>query len=88
MAITQQTVAQYVPFFRYKNVSTTTWGASPNTAVIADPSVSTNSYIAFQATGTQPAGTWFLLSQTAGVGFTITSSDAESSTQAIRYIVL
>lgn len=88
MAITLQTAAQYIPFFRYKNISTTTWGSTPNSAVIADSSVSANSVIIAYPTGTAPAGRWYLVSQTAGTGFTLGSSDPENSTQAITYIVL
>ncbi len=85
MAVTQQILANYLPFLRYKNVSTGAF-AGGNSVTVADPSVAANSVISFHATS-QPAGIWYVSSQTAGTGFVITSSDSETST-SFRYIIL
>ncbi len=116
MSVTQQIAANYIPFFRYKTVSTGAFGAGANSVTVADPSVAANSVISFHATAStgafgsgsnsavvadpsvasnsivivtataQPSGLWFV-TQTAGTGFTVTSSDPESST-SFNYIVL
>ncbi len=85
MAVTQQIAANYIPFFRYKTVSTGAFGSSSNTATVVDPSVASNSIILVTATAA-PAGLWYVTA-TAGTGFTVTSSDPESST-SFNYIVL
>jgi hypothetical protein len=84
---TRNTWARYEPFLRYKTVST---GAFPagggNTCIVADTEVAGNSIIIFSETQT-PAGNWAITSQTAGTGFTITSTDSESGT-TFNYIIL
>ncbi len=86
MSVTQQILANYLPFLRYKDVSTGAFGSGANSVTVADPSVAANSVISFHATS-QPSGIWYVSSQTAGTGFVITSSDSESST-SFRYIIL
>ncbi len=85
MSVTQQIAANFIPFFRYKTVSTGAFGSGSNSAVVADPSVASNSIVIVTATA-QPSGLWYV-TQTAGTGFTVTSSDPESST-SFNYIVL
>lgn len=77
----------YEGWSRYKNPATVTWGSTPNTCVITDPKIRTNAAVLIWVTGTTPAaGRWAL---TAGSGsLTITSSDAESSTLTLAYVIL
>lgn len=76
-----------LPPLSVKVVNTGTWGANSNTCVITDAYIHPNSTVIVQVTGTTPAaGTW---SYTAAQGsLTITSSDSESSTLALSYVVL
>ncbi len=77
--------ARYEPYLRYKNVSSSTF-VSTNSVVVADTEVSANSVIIFIPKAA-PIGVWFLQSKTAGVGFTIGSTDAENNI-AFDYIIL
>lgn len=87
MAAGHQSPASTLPPFAYKTMNTTTWGSTPNTCTISDSYVHTNSIALIQVSGTTPqAGIWSV-TYTEGV-ITITSSDAESSTLPISYIVL
>lgn len=76
-----------LPPFAVKQVNTGTWGADSNTCLITDAYIHPNSVVIAFVTGTVPAaGNW---SYTVAQGTcTITSSDAESSTLAIAYIVI
>ncbi len=77
-----------LPPFAVKQVNTGTWGAGGNSCIIADEYIHPNSVIHAFVTGSgaQAAGNW---SYTVIQGqVTITSSDAESSTLPISYIVL
>ncbi len=87
MSVNHQSPASNLAPFAYKTVNTTTWGASPNTCVITDTYINTNSFIVLNVTGTTPAAgrwSWTVTQDT----LTITSSDGESSTLPISYIVL
>lgn len=71
----------------YKTVNTTTWGAGGNTCTIADTYINSNSVFHVWVTGlVAAAGNWALTITDNQV--IITSSDAESSTLPISYIVL
>lgn len=76
-----------LPPFALKTVNTGTWGAVANTCLITDAYIHPNSVVIAYVTGTTPAaGRW---SYTVAQGTcTITSTDAESSTLAVSYIVL
>jgi len=68
-------------------MNTGTWGSSPNTCVITDPGITTNSVVHLQvnSASVQAAGRW---SYTYAAGScTVTSTDAESSTLPLRYYV-
>ncbi len=88
MAIGHQSPQSTLPPLAYKQINTTTWGAGGNTATITDAYIHTNSVVLIWVTGTSPAsGTnW---SQTITQGqVVLTSTDPESSTLPISYIVL
>lgn len=78
---------QYNAWSRYKVPETTTWGDTANTCTITDSKISTNSCVIVWVTGTTPAvGNW---SYTVNQGsVVITSSDGESSTLPLSYIIL
>ena len=80
-------IAEYNPALRYKKITTTTWGSTPNTCTITDAKISTNSDVRVWVTGTTPqAGRW---SYTVSSGsLAITSSDSESSTLPLAYYIL
>ena len=87
MATAHQSVQSQLPPLAYKIINTTTWGGTPNTATIADATVSENSAILIWVTGTTPpVGRWsYNITQSQIV---ITSSDAENTALPISYIVL
>lgn len=76
-----------LPPLSVKQVNTGTWGGSANTCLITDAYIHSNSTVIVWVTGTTPAaGRW---SYTVAQGsVTITSSDGESSTLALAYVVL
>ena len=77
-----------LPPFSVKEVNTGTWGANSNTCLITDEYIHPNSVVIAYVTGTsaQAAGNWsYVVAQGT---CTITSSDSESSTLPISYIVL
>lgn len=82
-----QSPASSLPPFSNKVVNTGTWGANSNNCVITDEYINSNSFVIVEVTGTTPAvGNWsFTVTQDT---LTITSTDAESSTLPISYIVL
>ncbi len=89
MAITSgphQSPQSSLPPLSQKQINTFTWGAGGNSVTITDPNCRTNSQIDFWVTGTVPqAGQWAI---TVNAGsFTITSSDSESSTLPVSYLV-
>ncbi len=87
MATGRQSPASSLPPFSVKTVNTTTWGAVANTCTITDEYAHPNSIIIAQVTGTTPqAGRWSYTYSQGSVA--ITSSDAESSTLAISYIII
>jgi hypothetical protein len=75
-----------MPPLAVKQINTGTWGANSNTCVITDPYIHTNSELDIWVTGTTPQnGQWAYVYAQGQV--TITSSDAESSTLPINYVV-
>ena len=92
MAITNskighQSPAESLPPFRFKTVNTFTWGTGGNTAVVADQYCNANSVPSWFVSGTVPAAGQWAFSMGNGT-FTITSSDAESSSLLVYYILL
>lgn len=77
-----------LPPFAVKQVNTGTWGANSNTCLITDEYIHANSVVIVYVTGTaaQAAGNWSYVVAQGQV--TITSSDSESSTLPITYIVI
>jgi len=77
-----------LPPLALKQINTGTWGADSNTCVITDEYIHPNSLVIVYATSVsaQPAGRW---SVTVSQGSaTVTSSDSESSTLPISYVIL
>ena len=77
-----------LPPLSAKQVNTGTWGANSNTCVITDAEIHPNSVVVAYVTGTaaQAAGNWSYVVAQGQV--TITSSDSESSTLPVAYIVI
>lgn len=87
MAIGSQSPQSSLPPFALKTVNTTTWGSTANTCTITDEYIHPNSVVVAYVTGTTPAaGRWSYTVSQGSVA--ITSSDAESSTLPISYIVI
>lgn len=87
MAIGHQSPQSSLPPFSVKQLNTTTWGSTPNTCTITDAYIKTNSIVHVVVTGTTPAiGRWAYNVTDGQV--VITSSDPESSTLPLTYIVL
>lgn len=76
-----------LPPLSVKVVNSGTWGAVANTCVITDEYIHANSVVIAWVTGTTPAaGRWsYTMSQGSA---TVTSTDAESSSLPVSYIVL
>lgn len=78
---------RYSPWNRYKVPATVLWGSTANTCIVTDEKVSTNSFVEVNVTGTTPqAGRWSITANNGN--FVITSSDAESATLPLSYIIL
>ncbi len=91
-----------LPPLKYKTKNTFTWGAGGNTVTITDPYIVGGAMVKYNVTGTVPqAGQWAIAytptstssdntgKQTVVSGsFTITSSDSESSTLTVEYIII
>jgi len=81
-----QSPQQSQPSLRNKTVNTFLWGAGGNTCTIVDTCCSVNSQVDWWVTGTVPqAGQWAI--QVFEGYFTLTSSDAESSTLPVSYLI-
>lgn len=87
MATGKQSPASSLPPFAVKTINTTTWGAVANTCTITDEYINSNSVVLAYVTGTTPAaGRWsYTITNDSCV---ITSTDGESSTLPVSYIVL
>lgn len=87
MATGKQSPQSSLPPFSIKTLNTTTWGSTANTCTITDEYIHPNSMIFAYVTGTTPAaGRWSYTVSQGSVA--ITSSDAESSTLPVTYIIL
>lgn len=87
MATGKQSPQSSLPPLALKGINTTTWGAVANTCTISDQYINTNSVVLAFVTGTTPAaGRWSYTVTSDQV--VITSTDGESSTLPISYIVL
>jgi hypothetical protein len=88
MATGHQSPQSSLPPLSQKVVNTTTWGAGGNTTTITDEYIHPNSVVIVWVTGTVPAtGTNWAMNITQGQ-VVLTSTDAESSTLALSYVVL
>lgn len=89
MSLNHLSPSYSLPSFRMKQVNTTTWGANANQTTISDSYIFPNSIVLVQvnSTSVQPAGRWSYGTPTEG-SITIYSSDAESSTLPLQYIIL
>lgn len=75
-----------LPPLSQKTINTFTWGTGGNSVTITDPYVHPNSQVDWWVTGTvPPAGQWAVVVNQGS--FTLTSSDSESSTLPVSYIV-
>ena len=84
--INHQSIQQTLPSLRTKTVNTFKWGSGGNSVTITDTYVSANSQVDLWVTGTVPQnGQWAI--QVNEGSFTITSSDSESSTLPVSYLV-
>lgn len=86
MATGHQSPQSTLPPLALKVINTTTWGSAGNTCTITDAYIHTNSQVDTWVTGAVPqAGQWaYAITQGQVV---ITSTDAESSTLPISYVV-
>lgn len=88
MSTGHQSPQSSLPPLSQKQVNTTTWGAGGNTSTITDEYIHTNSVVIVWVTGSTPAaGTNWTQTITNGQ-VVLTSTDGESSTLPISYIVL
>lgn len=77
----------YDGWARNKTPATALWGSTANTCTITDSKVSPNSMAFVVVTGTTPAaGRWAIVTNAGQI--VITSSDAESATLPLEYIIL
>lgn len=87
MATGKQSPQSSMPPLAYKTLNTTTWGSVANTCTITDEYIHPNSVVLAYVTGTTPcAGRWSYTVSQGSVA--ITSTDAESSTLPVSYIIL
>ncbi len=76
-----------LPPLSNKTVNSGTWGSVANTCLITDEYIHPNSIVIAWVTGTTPqAGRWSI-TMSQGTA-TITSTDAESSSLPVSYIIL
>lgn len=82
-----QSPASSLPPFSVKVINSGTWGSVANTCVISDEYINSNSVVIAFVTGTTPAaGRWSYT--VVNDSCTITSTDSESSTLPVSYIVI
>lgn len=88
MSTGHQSPQSSLPPLSQKQINTTTWGAGGNTLTITDEYIHTNSAVLVWVTGATPAaGTNWTQTITQGQ-VVIKSTDPESSSLPISYIVL
>lgn len=83
----RQSPGYSLPSFRMKQIPGGTWGSGGNTLTISDPYIFANSVVLAYVTGTTAAAGHWSFTITTG-SCVVTSSDAESSTLPVSYIVL
>lgn len=76
-----------LPPLSQKQINTGTWGGVGNTCLITDPYIHPNSVLHVYATGTTPPSGIWSITVAQGTA-TITSSDGESSTLPLAYVIL
>lgn len=76
-----------LPPFAVKQLNTGTWGTTGNTCTITDEYIHPNSTVIVYVTGATPANGFWSYAVTQGQ-VVITSSDSESSTLPITYLIL
>lgn len=77
----------YDDWASYKTPATVLWGSTPNTCVITDPKCRPNTLLIVNVVGTTPAaGRWSYITSSGTI--TITSTDAESATLPLEYILI
>ena len=87
MATGKQSPQSSLPPLAVKTINTTTWGSTANTLTITDEYIHPNSVVIAYVTGTTPAaGNWSYTVTQGSVA--ITSSDGESSTLPVSYIII
>ncbi len=87
MAVNHQSPQSTLPPFSQKQINTTTWGASANACTITDTYIKANSVVLAYVTGATPAAGQWSYTVTAGQ-VVIASSNSESSTLPVSYIIL
>lgn len=87
MAVGRQSPQSSLPPLALKTLNTTTWGSTAGSCTISDEYIHPNSTVVAYVTGTTPAaGRWsYVVTQGQVI---IYSSDSESSTLPITYIVI
>ena len=87
MSLNHQSPQSSLPPLSQKQINTTTWGASANTLTITDSYIRANSVVIAYVTGATPAAGRWSYAVTNGQ-CVVTSSDSESSTLPVSYIVI
>ena len=80
------TLADYLPFLRYKTANSVTWTTTGNTHTVTNGDVKANAHICIQHTSV-PVGTWSIT--VSNGSFLVTSSDVEAATNTtFNYLIL
>ena len=80
------TLADFLPFLRYKAVVSRTWATTGNIDTVTDGDVKANSHICIQRTSLS-VGQWYVT--VSNGSFVVTSSDVESATNTTyNYLIL
>ena len=87
MSTGSQSPQSSLPPFALKTLNTTTWGSTANTCTITDEYIHPNSVVIAYVTGATPAAGRWSYTVTQGQ-VAIKSSDAESSSLPVSYIVI
>ena len=82
--MTQFDLASYDPALRYGDRDSQTWAANGNTHTVTNSKVTASSLIFLQHTSDHD-GRWYIT--VANGSFTITSSDAESTSVTFNYLI-
>lgn len=82
-----QSPFELTPVLSQKQINTGTWGSGGNTCVITDAKIHVNSDVRVWVTGTVPAAGTSWAKNIANGSCTLTSTDGESSTLPLAYVV-